>query len=194
MSFESHIYDRQEIKESNSNWPLTIVLLLALIFGYLLTDISRTLGAVIIIVGIIGIYFHFYKDWIEEEEEGKYIGEIILTADQFTLHKDVVRTSEIEDLKIEIRNIRGHKHNKHFGYIVDSGTHSSIEFTLKGEKRHYNFQILSVGHLKELKNVLEELYKRNIFVNEFYLGSRTYLLRKLNYAGIQEFKKKYDLV
>jgi len=65
MSFESHIYDRQEIKGSNSNWPLTIVLLLVLLFGYLLTDINRTLGAVIFIVGIIGIYYDLYKDWRE---------------------------------------------------------------------------------------------------------------------------------
>jgi len=77
----------------------------------------------------------------EEEEEGKYIGEIILTADQFTLHKDVVRTSEIKDLTIVIGYTKGHKHYHRYGYTVDNGTRSSIEFTLKGEKRHYNFQI-----------------------------------------------------
>ncbi len=77
---------------------------------------------------------------------------------------------------------------------MDSGTRSSLEFTINGIKRHYNFQIISDRQVKEVKTVLEGLYERRIFVKEFYLGERTYLLDNLAYEEIQEFKKKYKLV
>ncbi len=146
------------------------------------------------ILSIIGMYFNLYKDWGEKEEEGKYIGEINLTADLFTLDKEVFKTSNVKDVKIEIGYTKGHKHWHRYGYTVNSGTRSSLEFTINGIKRHYNFQIIFDRQVKEVKTVLEGLYERRIFVKEFYLGERTYLLDNLAYEEIQEFKKKYKLV
>jgi hypothetical protein len=194
MSFKSHIYDRQEIEENTTNWPLFFLPLLTALLGYLLTDINTTLGTTIMLLSVVGMYINLYKDWGKKEEEGKYIGEISFTADLFTLDKEVVKTSDIKDVKIQIGYTKGHKHWHRYGYTVDSGTRSSLEFTINGVKRHYNFQIFSDRQVKDLKPVLEGLYERRIFVKEFYLGERTYLLDNLDYEDIQEFKKKYKLV
>ncbi len=110
MSFKSHIYNRQEVEENATNWPLFFLPLLTALLGYLLTDINGTLGSTIMILSIIGMYFNLYKDWGEKEEEGKYIGEINLTADLFTLDKEVFKTSNVKDVKIEIGYTKGHKH------------------------------------------------------------------------------------
>jgi hypothetical protein len=146
------------------------------------------------ILSAIGMYYNLFKDWGRKEEEGKYIGEVILTGDLFTLDKEIVKTSEIKDVKIEIGYAKGYKHWHRYGYTVDSGTRSSLEFTINGLKRHYNFQIFSDRQVKDLKAVLVGLYEKGIFVKEFYLGERTYLLDNLDYEDIQEFKKKYKLV
>jgi hypothetical protein len=193
MGFKSHIYDRQEIEENTTNWPLFFLPLLTALLGYLLTDINETLGVTILALSIIGMYFNLYKDWGKKEEEGKYIGEINLTADLFTLDKEAVKTSEVKDVKIEIGYTKGHKHWHRHGYTVDSGTRSSLEFTINGLRKHYNFQIFSDRQVKDLKIVLAGLYEKGIFVKEFYLGERTYLFDNLDYEDIQEFKKKYKL-
>jgi hypothetical protein len=194
MSFKSHIYDRQEIEESTTNWPLFILPLLTGLLGYLLTDINGTLGSTIMVLSTVGMYFNLYKDWGKKEEEGKYIGEIILTEDIFTLDRETFKTTDIKNLKIEIGYTKGYKHWHRYGYTIDSGTRSSLEFTITGLRRHYNFQIFSDRQVKDLKMVLEGLYEKGIFVKEFYLGERTYLLDNLDYEDIQEFKKKYKLV
>jgi len=194
MNFKSYIYDRHDIEETATNWPLFFFLLLTALLGYLLTDINGTLGVTIMILSIIGMYFNLYKDWGKKEEEGKYIGEINLTADLFTLGKETVKTSDVKDVKIEIGYIKGHKHWHRYGYTVDSGTRSSLEFTINGPRKHYNFQIVSDRQVKDLKIILAGLYEKRIFVKEFYLGQRTYLLQNLDYEDIQEFKKKYKLV
>ena len=193
MSFKSHIYDRQEIEESTTNWPLFFLPLLTGLLGYLLTDINGALGSTIMILSTVAMYFYLYKDWGRKEEEGKYIGEIHLTPDQFTIDKETIKTSNIKDVKIEIGYTKGHKHWHRYGYTVDSGTRSSLEFTINGLRRHYNFQIFSDRQVKDLKIVLAGLYEKGIFVKEFYLGERTYLLDNLDYEDIQEFKKKYKL-
>lgn len=192
MSFKSHIYDRQEIDES-TNWTGFILLLLLCLLGYLLTDVYESLGATILLFSALGTMFYFYKDWGKKEPEGKYVGELILTAEQFVIGKDIVDTSDINDLKIEIGHPKGFKLWHRFGYTVASGTTSKIELTAHGQKRQLNFQLFSDGQLRELKNVLEGLYKEGIFVKEFHLGNRTYLLQELDYEDIQEFKKKYQL-
>lgn len=194
MSFKSHIYDRQEIDENTSNWPLFLLPLLTALLGYLLTDINGTLGATILVLSMSLMCYDLYKDWGKKEEEGKYIGEIDLTADLFTLNKETFKTCEIKDIKIEIGYTKGHKHWHLYGYTVDSGTRSSLEFTINGVKRHYNFQIFSDRQVKDLKNLLAGLYERGIFVKEFYLGERTYLLDNLDFGDIQEFKRRYKLV
>lgn len=193
MSFKSHIYDRQGIKDNTTDWPLFFLPFLTALLGYLLTDISETLGATIMLLSCVGMYVNLYKDWGKKEEEGKYIGEINLTADLFTLGKEVIKTSDIKDLKIEIGNTKGHKNWHRYGYTVDSGTSSSLEFTVNGIKRHCNFQIFSSKQVNDLKMVLEGLYERRIFIKEFYLSERTYLFENLDYEDIQEFKKKYKL-
>jgi hypothetical protein len=53
--------------------------------------------------------------------------------------------------------------------------------------------MFSHNQVKDLRTVLEELYTKGIFVKEFYLGYRTYLLEKLDDDDTQEFKKKYKL-
>lgn len=194
MSFKSHLYDRQEIEENATNWPLFFLPLLTVLLGYLMIDINETLGATIIILSIIGMYFNLYKDWGKKEEAGKYIGEIILTSDLLTLNKEVFKTSDITDIKIEISHTKGHKHWHRHGYTVDCGTRSSLMFTVNGTRKHYNFQIFSDRQVNDLKNVLLGLYQKGIFVKEFYLGERTYLLDNLDYEDIQEFKRKYKLV
>jgi hypothetical protein len=193
MSFKSHIYDRQDIEEYNYNWPLFFLPLLTALLGYLLLDISETLGSTAIILSIIAMFFSLYKDWGKKEEEGKFIGEIVLTGDLFTVGKETVKTSNMSNLKIEIGHTKGYKHWYQYGYTVDSGTKSSLEFNVNGVKSHYNFQIFSDRQLNDLKVVLEELYDKGIFVKEFYLGNRTYLLENLDYEDIQDFKKKYRL-
>lgn len=193
MSFKSHIYDKQEIVENTTNWPLFILFLLILLLGYLLIDLNGTLGSIIMILSMIGMTFDLYRNWGKTEEQGKYIGEIILTGDLFTLNNEIVKTSDIDDLKIVIGYPKGYKHWHRHGYTVESGTSSSLEFSMKGLVRHYNFQIISDEDIKDLRKVLEELYIKGIFVKEFYQGERTYLLEELDYEDIQEFKKKYRL-
>jgi len=105
----------------------------------------------------------------------------------------VIKTSDINELKIEIGYTKGYKHYSRYSYTIDSGTNSRLELTAKGVKKSCNFQIYSDAQVKDLKNVLEELYLKGIFVREFYLGNRTYLLEELDYEDIQEFKKKYKL-
>jgi hypothetical protein len=193
MSFKSHIYDRSEIEESSQNWPLFFLLVLFCVLGYLLTDISKTLGIATLLLSTVGIYSYLYRDWGKKEREGKYVGEIILTGDTFILNKETIKTSEISEMKIEIAYTKGHKHWSKWGYTVDSGTNSRLELTVKGKRSAYNFQLYTDGQIRDLKKVIEELYARRIFVKEFYLGERTYLLEELNYEEIQEFKKKYKL-
>jgi hypothetical protein len=194
MIFKSHIYDRQEIEEDRNNWPLFFLPFLTGLLGYLLTDVNESLANSIIILSIIGMSFNFYKDWGKKEEEGKYIGEIILTGDLFTLDKEIIKTSEIKNVKIEIGYAKGYKHWHHYGYTIDSGTRSSIEFTINGKKKYYNFQVFSDRQIKDLKFVFTGLYEKGIFIKEYYLGERTYLFENLNYEEIQEFKKKYKLI
>lgn len=193
MSFKSHIYDRQEIAENTTNWPLFFLPLLTALLGYLLVDIIETLGITIMILSVIGMYINLYKDWGKREEEGKYIGEINLTADFFILGQETVKTSDVKDLKIVIGYTKGYKHWHRYGYTVDSGSRSSLEFTINGLRKHYNFQIFSDSQVKDLKTVLNGLYEKGMFVKEIYLGERAYLLENLDFEEIQEFKKKYKL-
>lgn len=134
MSFKSHIYDRNEIEENTTNWPLFFLPLLTALLGYLLTEINETLGATILMLSTIGVYFNLYKDWGKKKEEGKYVGEMNLTADLFILDKEAVNTSDVKNVKIEIGYTKGHKHWHRYGYTVDSGTRSSLEFTINGLK------------------------------------------------------------
>jgi hypothetical protein len=81
------------------------------------------------------MYFYLYRDWGKKEEPGKYVGEIVLTGDLFTLDKETVNTSDLNQLKIEIGHTKGYKHWHRYGYTVSSGTTSSIELTVKGKKK-----------------------------------------------------------
>jgi hypothetical protein len=193
MTFQSHIYDRQHIANDTNEWPLFFLLIAMLLLGYLVTDINGTLSFTIIIMSIIGAIYYTYKDWGKKEEEGQYAGEILLTPVLFTLNHETVKTSDIQTMKIEISYTKGHKHWHSHGYTIDSGTRSSLEFTFKGSRRQYHFQIYSERQVADLKLVLEALYEKGIFVNEYYLGERTYLLAKLSYEDIQEFKKRHKL-
>lgn len=192
MTFKSHIYDRKEIDDSTNRTGFILLLLLCLL-GYLLTDIYETLGATILLFSALGSMFYFYKDWGKKEPEGKYVGELILSGDYFVIDKDTVNTSDIDDLKIEIGHPKGFKLWHRFGYTVSSGATSKMELVVKSYKRQFNFQLLSEGQLRDLKQILEKLYLKGIFVKEFYLGNRTYLLEELDYEDIQEFKRKYRL-
>lgn len=191
MSFKSHIYNRQQIEEDTTNWPLFFLPFLTMILSYLLIDVNETLGSLIMVLSMAGMFVNTYKDWGKKEEEGKYEGEIILTSDQFTFNKEAINVSDVKDLKIMIGYLKGHKHWHRYGYTVDSGTRNSIEFYSKGVKKQYNFQLFSSKQVSDLKTVLEQLYIKRIFVKEFYLGERTYLLENLSYEEIQEFKRKY---
>jgi hypothetical protein len=191
MGFNSYLYNRKEIKDNSTNWPLFLLFLLTTYLGYLMIDIFEALGVTIMIISFIGIFIDFYKDWGKKEEEGKYAGDISITSDHFILGKEKFETSEIKDLKIEISYIKGYKHWYHYGYTVDSGTRSSLEFTINGVRKQYNFQIFSNKQISDLKLVLLGLYEKGIFVKEFYLGERTYLLENLSYEEIQDFKKRY---
>ena len=192
MTFKSHIYDREEI-EDGTNWVVIILFLLLIILGYILTDINGQLGVSIIILSGLGATIYLYKDWGKKEPEGKYVGEIALTVDKFTFDKDNIETSEITELKIDIGHSKGFKLWSRFGYTVSSGTNNQIDLITNGQKRSINFQLFSSLHLKELIQILEGLYLKGIFVKEFYLGKRTYLLKDLSYDEIQEFKSKYKL-
>ena len=193
MIFKSHIYNRQEVVEDTTNWPLLFLTILTGMLGYLLLDVNEILGSLIMALSMAGMFVNTYKDWGKKEEEGKYEGEIILTSDQFTFNKETINVSDVKDLKIMIGYLKGHKHYHHYVYTVDSGTRSSIEFYSNGIKKQYNFQLFSSKQVSDLKTVLEQLYTKRIFVKEFYLGERTYLLENLSYEEIQEFKKKYEL-
>jgi len=192
MTFKTYIFDKTEIDDS-TNWPLFILLFLVVLLGYYLSDIYESLGAVILLIGSVGTTVYFYKDWGKKEPEGKYVGELILSGDYFTICKDIINTSEISELKIELEHPKGFKIWHRFGYTVSSGTTSKIEFVLNGNKKQFNFQLYSDSQLKDIRQVLEKLYQKGIFVKEFHLGNRTYLLKKLAYEDIQEFKKKYRL-
>lgn len=194
MSFKSLIYDRTGIEGRSQNWPVFLLLVLLSILGYLLRDVNGTLAASIILMSAAGMYISLFKDWSWKEPEGKYIGEIILSGDTFILNKEEIKTSDIKALKLEIGYTKGYKHYHRHGYIIDSGTNSKLELTAKGIRRDCNFQIYSDAQVKDLKNVLEALYSKGIFVKEFYLGNRTYLLEELEYEEIQEFKRKYKLI
>ncbi len=193
MSFISHIYDRQEIEENENDWPIFFLLILSLLLGYLLTDVLEALGTTIMILTAIGTYIYLYKDWGKKEAEGKYVGKLILTSELFTLNDETINTSEVNELKIEIGHTKGYKHWHRYGYTICSGTTSKLQISVKGVKRSWNFQLLAQAQVKDLKGVLEELYDKGIFIKEYYLGNRTYLLEELNYEDIQEFKKKYKL-
>jgi len=192
-SFKSHIYDRSEVEDIDFNWPLILLFLTIGLLGYLLVDVNPTLGLLLMFLSIIASYASRYKDWGKQERQGKFVGEIILTGDVFTLNGEKIDTSEIKDLKIEIGHTKGYKEWHRYGYTVSCGTKSCISLTARGVKYVHNFGISSVDQLNDLKKVLENLYSRGVFVKEFYLGVRTYLFNDLGYEDIQKFKKKYRL-
>jgi hypothetical protein len=193
MIFKTHIYDRESIEGSSNYWGLFILALLLSVLGYLLNDILNGISMLLMLFSTGFLYYLLYRDWGKKEPEGKYVGELILSPDQFTIDKEVLLTSEINELRIEIGHPKGFKMWHRHGYTISSGTTSRMEWTIKGKKRHCNFQLYSNSQLKEIKQVLEQLYLKHIFVKEFHLGNRTYLLEELDYEEIQEFKKKYGL-
>lgn len=194
VTFKSHIYDRTEVERDTTNWALVLLPLPCALLGYLLTYLNGTLGAALIILGVIVVFVNVIREWGQKEPAGKYIGQLILTGDTFTIDKEIIRTSDLDDLKIEISYFKGDKHWHRYGYSIDSGTRSSLEFKINGVKRQVNFLLLSESQLKDLRSVLDQLYTKGIFIKEFYLGERTYLLEYLDYEDIQEFKKTYGLI
>ncbi|HAF29557.1 MAG TPA: hypothetical protein DCG75_10960 [Bacteroidales bacterium] len=186
MEFSSHIYDRNTIKGDNS-FKVFLLTILLLVLGYFLIDISKITGLLIILLSISILYFFH---WNKKEPEGKYIGEIKLTKDTFVLNNETFETKDIDEVKIELEYPKGKKMWNRIGYNVCSGTRNKLEILVNGQKKKCNFLLLSDKHLRDIVHVIEELYTKGIFVKEFYLGDRTYLLKKLSLEEIKKFKKK----
>lgn len=193
MIFKTHIYDRETIIESSNYWGFFLLTVMLAFLDYLLTDIMNGVGITLMMVSVALMNYLLYRDWGKKEPEGKYVGDLILSPDQFIINKEVVLTSEVSEIKIELGHPKGFKMWHLYGYTVSSGTTSKLEWVVKGVKRHCNFQLYSDSQLKVIKLVLEQLYLKHIFVKEFHLGNRTYLLEDLGYEDIQEFKRKYGL-
>jgi len=199
ISFRSRIYDRSGVEPYSAyqeNSLVWIVFILFLIIGYLLMDYYPNISILLLFSCFIYVIFDIFKDWGKLEPEGKLIGKLIFTPHTLTFHQQIFATPDIKDIKIDIHNFRGHKnwHQKWriHTYTVDSGTESSIEINVNGTIQSFHFQLTSNRHLDNLMNVLEHLYLKGINIKEYLHGERTYLLQKLNYKEIQEFKKKYN--
>ena len=69
MIFKSHIYNRQEVVEDTTNWPLLFLTILTGMLGYLLLDVNEILGSLIMALSMAGMFVNTYKDWGKKEEE-----------------------------------------------------------------------------------------------------------------------------
>jgi hypothetical protein len=193
VSFRSHIYDREGLDGFEFEWRFLVLMFLLFLLIYLLEDVSKTLAFFVTIPAIIAMLWNMYKDYGKKELQGKYVGELILDPTEFLLNKERIVTAEIEDMRIAIGHPKGEKLWHRYGYTIASGTKSELELTVKGIKRKYNFLWIDDSEKKNLLPVLEGLYKKRIFVREYFRGERTYLFEELSYEEIQEFKKKYNV-
>lgn len=160
-------------------------------------DYYPNVSIIILLLCLIYYIYDTFKDWGKLEPEGQLIGKLIFTPDSLTFHQQIFTTSAIKEIKIDINDFKGHKNWRKkngifYTYTVDSGTESRIEINVNGTIQGFHFQLTSKRHLDDLIAVLGHLYLKGINIKEYLHGGRTYLLQKLNYKEIQEFKKKYN--
>ncbi len=193
MPFNSHIYDRTGLDSFRFEWlPFTLTLLIG-VLGYVLKDINDTLSVMSYLVCSGGCAWLTFKDFKIWESPGRFVGELKLDVDEFDFNGERINTDDILDLRVYIGKSRGEYTGHRYGPLYSSGTGSFIELKTKNFKRSYNFMWRSDSQLKELRPVVEGLYKKHIFVKEYFHGERTYLFEELSYEEIQAFKKKYDV-
>ena len=170
-----------------------ILIFLAFIFAFIYKDATYWSIAFLIIF-VCGFWYENLTK--SREDPKKYFSDnLIIGTNQISIAGTVYETNTINNLKININDFDGEEISMaRGGKKVLNGTNNRLSFDYLDNHIYFQFYIVSEVQKEQYKDLFEIWYKTKFKFYEGNIGGRTYLLERLNYQQIQEFKKNYEII
>ena len=128
-----------------------------------------------------------------EDPQEYFSDTLVIETAQIIIAGTVYETKTINNLTININDFDGEVIDTGRGKKILNGTNNRLSFVYLAKHISLQFYIVSEGQKEEYKDLFEIWYKTKFKFYEGNMGGRTYLLERLNYQQIQEFKKNYEI-
>lgn len=168
------------------------IMALVSISGFILKSVMQTESShwfLSINFGLMFFVFFFLlilTPKLKGAENYKILEELVINDEYIKVGDSQFKLNEIENLRIDYDGVFGEaKGNRH----IPDGVGNMIHFKWNGNLISYYFRIANFKEKAIFLDMLASLYRKNYqFIENHQYYGRTYLLKKLSYQEIQEFK------
>ena len=189
-SFNSRIVIVPEISYQNRlvlGINICVCLIVAILF-FTIEYEHKKIALIFVVCAIIIINSFF--DGIYENPKPYLKDSLLITTNSIEFNHNIFYIEDVQNIKIAYDAYDKEKIQENYNkYRTSNGIDNYIEFKVENIEYKLRFYTASLSEYENLRKVLFDWYINEYdFYEGFELG-RTYLLRSLNYAEIQEFKQ-----
>lgn len=169
-----------------------ILVLFAFIFGFIFKDATYWSIAFLILF-VCGFWYDNLMKSREPPQE--YFNDIlIIDPNQISIGETIYETNKLKNIKIFINDFDGEViYMSRGGKKILNGTNNHLSFVYLDKQISLQFYIISEIQKEQYKDLFGIWYKTKFKFYEGDFGGRTYLLERLNYQQIQEFKRNHNM-